>query len=153
MGTGQVLRVVVNLGTAPDVGEWWDNDDDQNYTFERLPSSPGSQSQNRSFTAPSTMRPTPVTPALSVEICILPFPKLSSVLPSPPSLPLPRRGRCHRQINPISPLAPLWLSVAVSLAALIPPTLPRNRSNASRLRLGSLFLSKLPLLQGVGREM
>ena len=79
--------VFVARYTAPGVGEWWDNNDAQNYrvSFKRAPSA--APSQNRTFTAPSTMRPTPVTPSVSVETGVLPFPQISPVLPSPSSLP------------------------------------------------------------------
>lgn len=82
--------VFVGRYTCPGVGEWWDNNDGKNYrvSFKRPPSS-SAPSQNKSFTAPSTMRPTPVTPSVSVETSVLPFPQVSPVLPSPPSLPLP----------------------------------------------------------------
>ena len=82
---------LVGRFTAPGVGEWWDNNEGMNYRvcFKQSASSPGTPpSQNKSFTAPSTMRATPVTPNLSVEDSDLLFPKLSLVLPSPPSLPL-----------------------------------------------------------------
>ena len=90
--------------TAPGVGEWWDNNDGMNYrvSFKRPPSSPSAlaPSQNRSFTAPSTMKPTPVTPRLSVDTGALPFPKISPVLPSPPSLPLPPLSPSLRKVAP-----------------------------------------------------
>ena len=94
--------VFVGRYTAPGVGEWWDNNNGQNYrvSFKRPPSSPSAAapSQNRSFTAPSTMRPTPVTPSVSVETNVLPFPKLSPLLPSPPSLPLPPSSPILRKV-------------------------------------------------------
>ena len=92
--------------TAPGVGEWWDNNDGMNYrvSFKRPPSSPSAvaPSQNRSFTAPSTMKPTPVTPSLSVETGVLPFPQISPVLPSPSSLPLPPQSPNLRKVSPIN---------------------------------------------------
>lgn len=90
--------------TAPGVGEWWDNNDGKNYrvSFKRPPSA--APSQNRSFTAPSTMRPTPVTPSLSVETSVLPFPQISPVLPSPPSLPLSPSPPAQRKVSPPSQL-------------------------------------------------
>ena len=90
--------------TAPGVGEWWDNNDGMNYrvSFKQSPSSPGTPpSQNKSFTAPSTMRATPVTPNMSADANDLPFPKLSLVLPSPPSLPLPPQSPNLRKVMSI----------------------------------------------------
>jgi hypothetical protein len=89
--------------TAPGVGEWWDNNDGNNYrvSFKRPPSSPSSApSQNRSFTAPSTMKATPVTPTVSIDTDVLP--KVSSVLPSPPSLPLPPLSPNLRKVPTIN---------------------------------------------------
>jgi len=95
--------VFVGRFTAPGAGEWWDNNNGQNYrvSFKRPPSSPGaaSPSQNKSFIAPSTMKPTPVTPSLSVETSVLPFPTISPVLPSPPSLPLPPSSPTLRKVQ------------------------------------------------------
>ena len=49
--------IFVGMFTAPGVGEWWDNNNGNNYrvSFKQLP--PSSPSQNKSFTAPSTMKP------------------------------------------------------------------------------------------------
>ena len=91
--------------TAPGVGEWWDNNDSMNYrvSFKQPSSSPSAlASQNRSFTAPSTMRATPVTPNLSAETSDLAFPPISPVLPSPPSLPLPPVTPSLRKVTTIS---------------------------------------------------
>lgn len=89
--------------TSPGTGEWWDNNDGQNYrvSFKRPPSSPSAtSSQNKSFTAPSTMRPTPVTPSSAVETSVLPFPNVSPVLPSPPSLPFSPSSPTLRKMPP-----------------------------------------------------
>lgn len=96
--------VFVGRYTAPAVGEWWDNNDGRNYhvSFKRPP--PTSPSQNRSFTAPSTMKPTPVTPNLSVDTGVLSFPKISPALPSPASLPLPSSSPSLRKASSPSQL-------------------------------------------------
>ena len=56
--------------TAPGVGEWWDNNDGMNYrvSFKQSSSSPGtSPFQNKSFTAPSTMRAIPPDKTLRAD--------------------------------------------------------------------------------------
>ncbi|KAF9778241.1 putative phosphatase regulatory subunit-domain-containing protein [Thelephora terrestris] len=97
------VLVFVGRYTAPGVGEWWDNNDGHNYrvSFKRPPP-PSSPSQNRSFTAPSTMRPTPVTPSISVETSALSFPQISPVLPGPPSLTYTPTSPTTRKVSPVS---------------------------------------------------
>ena len=97
------------------------------------------------------MRPSSVTLTLSIEIRILLFPKLSSVLPSP----LPFLSRVVEDVptnQSDTTSRPLWLSVAVSLAAPISHP-PQKSVNCATRQVRAALLSKFALLQGVGREV
>ncbi|TDL28106.1 hypothetical protein BD410DRAFT_344783 [Rickenella mellea] len=132
--TERTLYLVVRY-TVPGVGDWWDNNSLNNYkvSFQPLkqvprePSSPvTSHSQQRTFSAPSTLKGTPTTGSVLQEPALAhPSSPTAQSVPSLPNLTLPTpRARFDTEPSRSSPpirtnSSPYPSSLAMKYAATL----------------------------------